>query len=182
MPTKMVKTSDLYWMAKVGHGNLVAFYAVGRTLEEVHEKIEALARDHFVNLLELKGTWIKLVREFNLAELELNQNFLINVATGLKQEIQSSVPPKLLIPVEFTLLPLMDFEKTDDEIWDFVQSRNLLSKKEILYSVTGRTTNNVAAKLHEFKSGLVWGLKLEPRSASRYYDVETGKNVHPIIE
>ncbi|MHC1590495.1 MAG: hypothetical protein ACXQS8_00245 [Candidatus Helarchaeales archaeon] len=177
MPTKLVKKSELYWLAKVGHGKHVAFYAIGKNLTELNEKIEKLAKDHFENLLELKGTWIKIVREFDLAELELNQNFLINVAAGLGDEIRTEIPPKIQIPVEFSLLPIMDFEKMDEKIWEFIEKRTILSKKEILYLVTGRTSNNIVAKLREFKSGLAWMFKIDPRGPARFFDVETGEKI-----
>nr|MDO8098214.1 hypothetical protein [Candidatus Njordarchaeota archaeon] len=82
------KTDNLRrWVAKASYKNMLAFYSVGCTLDEIFANIKEKADTHFPNLASLGNFQIQL-KGVNLAEVDISEafivDFLIRSSSGCK--------------------------------------------------------------------------------------------------
>jgi hypothetical protein len=153
------KTDNLRrWVAKVSYKNILAFYAIGSTIDETLANIKEKADTHFTNLANLKGLRLELKR-INIAEVDINESFLVDFLVKSSQEcrIGNNIPPEILMPLQMTLCPVVDMY--DEDPW-LSECRGMVAKEEACYLANkGLRGPYSIAKLEEDDKGiLIWNV------------------------
>jgi hypothetical protein len=159
------------WVAKVSYKNTLAFYAIGRTIDETLANIKEKADTHFANLANMKSLQLEL-KYINIAEIDINEGFLVDFLVKSSQEckIGNEIPTEILLPLQMTLCPVVDIY--DENPW-LSECRGIIAKEEACYLANkGLRGPYSVAKLEEDDEGkLIWDV------SSR-----TGERDHRIIK
>jgi predicted RNase H-like HicB family nuclease len=146
------------WVAKVSYKSTLAFYAIGRTIDEALANIKEKADTHFANLANLKGFQVDL-KCINIAEVDINEAFLVDFLVKSSQEckIGNTVPTDILLPLQMTLCPVVDMY--DEDPW-LCECRGIIAKEEACYLANkGLRGPYSVAKLQEDDDGkLIWDI------------------------
>jgi predicted RNase H-like HicB family nuclease len=144
------------WVAKVSYKNMLAFYSVGCTLDEIFANIKEKADTHFPNLTSLKNFQIQL-KGVSLAEVDISEAFIVDFLIKSSPECKTvtSFPTELVLPLQMTLCPVVDIY--DEDPW-LSECRGILAKEEACYIANrGLLGPYSVAKLKEDDNGdLVW--------------------------
>jgi hypothetical protein len=151
------KTENLRrWVAKVSYKNVLAFFAIGSTIDEILASVKEKADTHFTNLANLKGFQVEL-RRVNIAEVDINEAFIVDFLVKSSQEckIGNNIPPEILLPLQMTLCPVVDMY--DENPW-LSECRRMVAKEEACYLANKglRGPYSIAKLKEDGKGGLVW--------------------------
>lgn len=157
LPTKERSDAELFWIAKVMYKEKTAFYAVKKTLKRIQEQINYISLKYFPNLLNLSEINIQ-TRKWYMSELRLNRLVVCNIAGGLenKLELKTDMPARRIIPIEYELLPIMDFEYKDVGLWAFLEKRDIL----VLEEVKNIVKQKMIGAMVEVDSKLYWHINI----------------------
>jgi hypothetical protein len=144
------------WVAKVSYKNVLAFYAIGSTIDEILANIKEKADAHFTNLANLKWLQVELKR-ISIAEVDINEAFIVDFLVKSSQEckIGSRIPAEILLPLQMTLCPVVDMY--DEDPW-LSECRGMVAKEEACYLANNglRGPYSIAKLKEDDKGGLVW--------------------------
>jgi hypothetical protein len=144
------------WVAKVSYKNLLAFYSIGSTLDELLASIREKADTHFPNLPSLKNFQMQL-KITNLAEVDISEAFIVDFLIKSSAECKPATkfPTELVLPLQMTLCPVVDLY--DEDPW-LSECRGILAKEEACYIANGGLLGPYSiARLNEDDNGnLLW--------------------------
>ncbi|MBD3230761.1 MAG: hypothetical protein GF329_21460 [Candidatus Lokiarchaeota archaeon] len=153
LPTKERPDAELFWIAKVMYEDTVAFYAVKKSLKKIQEQINYMSLKYFPNLLELPNVTIQM-KKWYMSELRLNRLVVCNISEDLESELEfkTDLPARKIIPIEYELLPIMDFEYKDVGLWSFLEKRDIL----VLDEIKNIVKKKMVGAMVEIDSKLYW--------------------------